>query len=75
MGRTVQGDWSALLPKTGRDLEEEYAWLKSPPAEYRGCWVALVGHEVIAVADSLERLKPTLASYCGPTTLAVEIAP
>lgn len=61
-------------PGTGRHLREEYAWLRNPPAEYRGRWVALIGAEVIAAADTLEQLRALLSSHVGPTPLAAQIA-
>jgi len=38
----------------------EIEWLRSPPAGARGKWVALIGNEVVGMADSLEELKRSL---------------
>ncbi len=42
--------------------DEEFEWLRSPPQWARGKWVALLGSEAIASADTLaelvEALKP-----------------
>ena len=68
------GSRAKTRPGTGRNLREEYAWLRNPPAEYRGCWVALIGAEVVAAADTLEQLRASLSAHMGPTPLAVQIA-
>jgi len=40
----------------------EIEWLREPPQEYRGKWVALVGNEVVDVADSAAELMDSLES-------------
>lgn len=40
----------------------EIEWLRDPPAEYRGRWVALVGGDVVGVADSAQELMRSLRS-------------
>lgn len=61
-------------PRTGRSLRDEYRWLKSPPAEFRGRWVALIGDRVVAVADTLRELRQSLPSRLEQAPLAVQIA-
>jgi hypothetical protein len=41
---------------------EEFAWLKSPPEWAYGKWVALVGSEAVAVADTLAEVDEILSS-------------
>lgn len=43
-----------------RDRVREYAWLTSHGAEHRGQWVAVVGNELVASADSLKQLLLSL---------------
>ena len=40
----------------------EFAWLRHPPESARGKWVALVGREMIAAADTLAELTDFLRS-------------
>ena len=42
--------------------DEEFAWLRDPPAWARGKWVALVGSEAVAVGDSLAEVQESLES-------------
>lgn len=72
--RVLTGEVATSRPRTGRSLRDEYGWLKSPPAEYRGRWVALIGREVVAAADSLEKLRELLPSHLDQTPLAVRVA-
>ncbi len=56
-------DWRVTThTATGVDRTEEYAWMRNPPESVRGKWVALVGSEVAAAADTLaeviEILRP-----------------
>jgi hypothetical protein len=41
---------------TGVDRSLEFAWLTSNGAQYHGKWVALLGEELVAHADSLKVL-------------------
>lgn len=41
---------------------EEFDWLRHPPESARGKWVALVGSEMVASADSLAELTAALRS-------------
>jgi hypothetical protein len=56
------------VPKSARrsvrDVERtnEYSWLTSHAAAYRGKWVAVVGNELIASAGSLKELLQSLKS-------------
>lgn len=43
-----------------RDRAREYAWLTSHGAQHRGRWVALVGNELVASAESLKELLLSL---------------
>lgn len=40
----------------------EYEWLDRPPEEARGKWVALIGSELVAMADSVDELMKLLRS-------------
>ncbi len=52
-------------PATEPNRREEMAWLRNPPDSVRGQWVALVGSEMVAKADTL----PELAELLGSETL------
>jgi len=41
---------------------EEFNWLRNPPRWAQGKWVALVGTEVVAAADTLEEVRESLRS-------------
>jgi len=73
--RILFGGEATSRPKTGRSLRDEYRWLKSPPDEYRGRWVALIGEEVVAVADTLAKLREVLPSNLERTPLVVQVSP
>ncbi len=45
---------------------EELEWLKNAPASARGQWVALVGKEMVAAADTLAELVEVLGSLSLP---------
>jgi hypothetical protein len=47
-----------VQPTAGAEIE----WLKEPPEEARGKWVALIGSEVVSMADSADELMTTLRS-------------
>ncbi len=66
---------SRKRPATGRSIREELEPLRDPPDEYRGKWVAMVGREIVGVADSLKELLAGLPSDLEQTPLAVQIAP
>ncbi len=49
-------------PATEPNRREEMAWLRNPPESVRGKWVALVGSEMVAAADTLPKLAKSLRS-------------
>ncbi len=53
----------------------ELEWLRDPPADYRGKWVALVGREVVASGETLKEVLGALPSDLERRPLAVQIAP
>ena len=54
-GKATANPWSQ------ETAAAEIAWLDDPPAEARGKWVALIGAELIGMADSAEALVESLA--------------
>ncbi len=44
------------------DRRQEFDWLRDPPAWARGKWIALVGAEVVAAAESLAEVERKLRS-------------
>ena len=71
--RTLNEGRSFARPGTGRDLRAEYAWLRDPPKEYRGRWVALIGEAIVGSAETLQELQASLPPDLGQTPLAVQI--
>ncbi|MCP4660463.1 MAG: hypothetical protein GY856_34105 [bacterium] len=66
---------SYVIPgKRGPSRREEFKWLRNPPACYRGKWVALVGREVVASAETLKEVLASLPSDLEHLPLAVQIA-
>ncbi len=61
-------------PATGDDVREEIEWLRDPPEEYRGKWVAVIGRKVVGSAESLKELVADLPADLEQTPLAVEVA-
>lgn len=60
-------DKSAVSARgTQPNSREEFAWLRDPPVWAHGQWVALVGSEAVAVADTLTKLHEMLASKSLP---------
>ncbi len=49
-------------PSTGRDSSRDFRWLKDPPQEARGKWVALAGSEVLALDTKLTDLVESLSA-------------
>lgn len=43
-----------------RNRAEEFEWLRQPPESARGKWVALVGSDMVAAADTLVQLVESL---------------
>lgn len=75
--KRVQGAWSifenrgkARVAKGGPEpsTHEEFEWLKNPPEWAHGKWVALVGSEAVAAADTLAEVVETLRSKKLPKT-------
>lgn len=64
---------SFAKPGTGRDMRLEYRWLRDPPAEYRGKWIALIGDAVVGSAATLQKLQESLPPDLDQTPLAVQI--
>jgi len=48
------------------DTDEEFEWLRHPPEWARGKWVALVGREAVAAADTLAEVLETLRARTFP---------
>ena len=49
-------------PLVEPSTSDEIEWLSDPPENARGRWVALIGRQVVAMADSARELKKTLRS-------------
>ena len=49
-------------PSAEPSTDDEIAWLTDPPDSARGRWVALLGRQVVAMADSVRELKAALRS-------------
>lgn len=49
-------------PLVEPSTSDEIDWLTDPPESARGRWVALIGRQVVAVADSARELKEALRS-------------
>lgn len=45
---------------TEPSTDEEFEWLRDPPAWAHGKWVALVGSKAVAVADTLAEVMDTI---------------
>jgi len=60
--RMLAGDGNPSVSSKGpeRSTDEEYRWLQDPPEWAHGKWVALIGHEAIASADTLAELTESL---------------
>lgn len=75
--------WSLFDPRnkakpsnmgTQPSTDEEFGWLKDPPEWARGKWVALIGSEAVASADTLDELMELVGSRKDSTApLAVRI--
>jgi len=61
-------------PATGYDVRDELEWLRDPPEEMRGKWVAVVGRQVVGLAESLKQLMAELPTDLEPTPLVVQVA-
>jgi hypothetical protein len=60
--RRVLGGGEARVGSGGPRLSRhaDFEWLRDPPAEFRGRWVALVGGRLVGSADSLDELAVAL---------------
>lgn len=68
-GKATVGSGGPEPPTT-----EEFNWLRDPPEWARGKWVALVGSEAVAAADTLAEVLETVRSLDLPKRpLAVRI--
>ncbi|MCP4663880.1 MAG: hypothetical protein GY856_51505 [bacterium] len=72
--RILNQGGSYTLPGTGRSMRDEFEWLRDPPAEYRGQWVALIGREVVGSAATLKKLLASLSPDLEHTPLTVQVA-
>jgi len=60
--------WTATTRPTDEpDRTEELAWLRHPPESARGKWVALLGREMVASAETLAEVMRRLESLNLPT--------
>ena len=56
-------EWTATTRPTDEpDRSEEFEWLRDPPEAARGKWVALVGSEMVASADTLVAVMESVES-------------
>ncbi len=65
---------SQRRPATGSSIREDLEGLRDPPQEYRGKWVAVIGHDIVGVAASLKELVAGLPADLEQAPLAVQIA-
>ena len=60
-------EWTVRTrPASGQGRAEEFEWLRNPPESARGKWVALVGSEMVASAETLAEVMKTLKSMNLP---------
>ncbi len=66
--RMLAGGGNPSLSSRGPEpsTDEEFSWLRSPPEWARGKWVALIGREAVASADTLVELVESLKSMDLP---------
>ncbi len=62
MNRALNDRRAKRRPSTGRDSTQDFLWLKDPPPEARGKWVALAGSEVLALGTKLTDLVESLST-------------
>lgn len=69
-------NWEKLLapgkvlgysPARGSDLQAEVRWLDEHSQEFRGQWVAVLGAQMLAHAETLEELREKLDKLTLPT--------
>ncbi len=61
-------------PATGYDVRDELEWLRDPPEELRGKWVAVMGRQVVGSAESFKQLVAELPTDLEQTPLVVQVA-
>ena len=60
-------EWTmSTRPSDEPDRTEEFAWLRHPPDSVHGKWVALLGHEMVASAETLVEVMRRLESLNLP---------
>ncbi len=64
--RILSGGQATPHPGTEPNTDEEFEWLRNPPAWVRGKWVALVGRKAIAVADTLAEVMASIRAMDLP---------
>ena len=64
--RILAGGEAMPHPGTEPGTDEEFEWLRHPPRWARGKWVALVGREAVAVADTLAAVMDSIRSMDLP---------
>ncbi len=63
LAKRILNDGKAIPdPYVQPTVAAESDWLDNPPQEARGKWVALIGSELVGMADSVEGLMKSLAS-------------
>ncbi len=60
--RVLNGGKATPDPYVQPTAAAESEWLDNPPDDARGKWVALIGSELVAMADSVDELMQSLAS-------------
>ena len=60
--RVLNGGEATPDPYVQPTAAAESAWLDNPPDDARGKWVALIGSELVGMADSVDELMQALAS-------------
>jgi hypothetical protein len=60
-------------PGTGRSVRQEVEWLRDPPEELRGKWIAVLDQEIIASAACLNELMTQLPPHQEPKLLVLQI--
>jgi hypothetical protein len=66
--KRILNDGKATVGSGGPEpgTADEFDWLRHPPESARGKWVALVGREMVAAADTLAELMGDLRSQKLP---------
>ena len=66
--KRILNDGKAEVGSRGPEpnTDDEFTWLRNPPEWAHGKWVALLGREAVAVAESLAELVETVRSMSLP---------